>query len=367
MANNKNQHFVPRCYLKPFTKDGAGLAINLFNLTLGRAIPDAPVKNQSSRDYFYGQDPKLESANFVENSYAAVVADIFAKLGPVMPGHQVVLRRFTYLQYLRTEAQARAMADLAFAMTDIPGLEIDRPSLKDTLREAVQSAMLHYASSMKIVDDLKVCLVRNESSILFLTSDNPAVLANRWHQRDPRTKGRSFGVGKAGSIFVLPISPEVLCLLYDGDVYSVPKEAGWVTSRKVEDVRLLNEHQILNCAANLYFRDWSTRDAIAAQVGDVAPGRPKVAMEVVTAVLGETTDWGSRYDVVPKASLKPEQKALIHVLTNHPRPSGWPSFLSFRNGGKVYGNGNNTGAGFTRRWCIEQGFVSGAGYYKQPA
>ena len=185
------------------------------------------MKNQSSRDYFYGQDPKLESAiNFVENGYAEVVTDIFAKLGPVMPGHQIVLRRFTYLQYLRTEAQARAMADHAFAMTDLPGLEVDRPTLRDTMREAVQTAMRHYASSMRIVDDLKVCLVRNETPIPFFTSDNPAVLANRWYQRDPRTKGRSFGVGKAGSIFVLPLSPDILCLLYDGDVYSVPKDGG---------------------------------------------------------------------------------------------------------------------------------------------
>jgi hypothetical protein len=366
MANNKNQHFVPRCHLKPFTKDGAGVAVNLFNLTRAAAIPDAPVKNQSSRDYFYGRDLKLESAiNVVENGYGEAVADIFAKPRAVMPGHQIALRRFIYLQYLRTEAHARAMAEQTFTMTDFPGLEIDRPSLKDAMREAVQAAMLHYASSMAIVDDLKVCLVRNETSLPFFTSDNPAVLANRWHQRAPRRRGSSFGVGKAGAIFLLPLSPEVLCLLYDGDVYSVPNDGGWVVARKPGDVRLLNEHQILNCAANLYFRDWSAKEAIAVHVSGVAPERPKVAVEVVTAILGETTGWGSRYDVVPKASILPGQETLIHVLTNHPRPSGWPSFLSFRNGGRVYGNG--TGAGYTRRWCIEQGFVSGTGYYKQTA
>jgi hypothetical protein len=157
----------------------------------------------------------------------------------------------------------------------------------------------------------------------------------------------------------------VLCLLYDGDVYTVPKDGGWVVARKAVDVRLLNEHQILNCAANLYFREWGDRDVIAAEVAERASWRPKAAMEVVTAVLGETTDWGSRYDVVPKASLKPGQQTLIHVLTNHPRPSGWPAFLSFRMGGKVYGN--DTGAGYTRLCCLEQGFVSGAGYYRQPA
>lgn len=364
MAYNKNQHFVPRCHLKPFTKGGAGVAINLFNLTRAAAISEAPVKSQSSRDYFYGRDPKLESAiNFVENGYAEVVADILANSRPIMPGHQIVLHRFVHLQYLRTEAQAQAISKQSFAMTDFPGLNVDRPSLKDVMREAVQAAMLHYASSMAIVDDLKICLVRNETALPFFTSDNPAVLANRWHQRAPRTRGRSFGVATAGAIFFLPLSPKLLCLLYDGDVYTIPKSRGWVITRKPADVRLLNEHQILNCLANLYFHDWSDRDAIAAQVASSVPRRPKVTQEVMTAVLGEATERESRYDVVPKASIKPGQETLVHVLKNHPRPSGWPSFLHFRNRGKVYGN--DMGAGYTRRWCIEQGFISGTGYYKQ--
>jgi hypothetical protein len=366
MADNKNQHFVPRCLLKPFTKDGAGLAINLFNLRQGRAIPDAPVKNQSSRDYFYGKDPQLEKAiGFVEGHYASVVADLLSTTGPVMPGHEMVLRRFTYLQYLRTEARSRAMAEHTFAMTDLPGVVMERPSLKEAMEVAVQTAMLHYASTMAVIDDLKVALIRNKTEVAFFTSDDPAVLANRWHQRDPRTRGRSFGVGKAGIVFFLPLAPDLLCLLYDGDVYTIPKERGWVVARKVSDVRLLNEHQVLNCAANLYFRDWASRTDVSDQLVHAAPLRPKVSMEVVNAVLGETTAWGSRYDVVPKDQMKPGQNTLVHVLTNHPSPSAWPSFLAFRNRGKVYGN--DTGAGFTRRWLVEQGLVSGTGYYKQPS
>lgn len=62
MASNKNQHFVPRCYLRPFTLDGNGLSINIFNIDRSRAIKNAPVKNQCSGDYFYGKDQKLERA-----------------------------------------------------------------------------------------------------------------------------------------------------------------------------------------------------------------------------------------------------------------------------------------------------------------
>lgn len=62
MATNKNQHFVPRCYLRPFTLDSANVAINLFNIDRMKFVERAPVKHQCSRDYFYGEDPALEKA-----------------------------------------------------------------------------------------------------------------------------------------------------------------------------------------------------------------------------------------------------------------------------------------------------------------
>ena len=52
MADNKNQHYVPRVHLKPFTLDGEGLAINLLNIDRMKPISNAPVKNQCSGDYF---------------------------------------------------------------------------------------------------------------------------------------------------------------------------------------------------------------------------------------------------------------------------------------------------------------------------
>jgi hypothetical protein len=74
MADNKNQHFVPRIHLRPFTVNGDGLAINLFNLDRMKAIPNAPVRNQCSGDYFYGQNKLLENAiNFIEDPYGPIV------------------------------------------------------------------------------------------------------------------------------------------------------------------------------------------------------------------------------------------------------------------------------------------------------
>lgn len=77
MASNKNQHFVPRCHLRPFTLGSEDAAISLFNLERKKLIPNAPVKNQCSKDYFYGTDEKLEKAiQLIESGYAQALRDL---------------------------------------------------------------------------------------------------------------------------------------------------------------------------------------------------------------------------------------------------------------------------------------------------
>jgi hypothetical protein len=66
MPEKKNQHFVPRCALKPFSLDGAGAAINLFNISRAREIRNAPVKGQCARDYLYGSGENSLEDSLVE-------------------------------------------------------------------------------------------------------------------------------------------------------------------------------------------------------------------------------------------------------------------------------------------------------------
>jgi len=92
MATNKNQHFVPRCYLRPFTLDSANVAINLFNIDRMKFVERAPVKHQCSRDYFYGEDPALEKALQAEEGlYAAAARDILTPDYTLTDTHRAVL------------------------------------------------------------------------------------------------------------------------------------------------------------------------------------------------------------------------------------------------------------------------------------
>lgn len=367
MADNKNQHFVPRCHFKPFSVEGTGKAIHLFNLDRQRSIAGAPLRNQCSGDYFYGQDPLLEAAiRSVEDPYAGMVRHLTQAGAEIRPADAVVLRRFVYLQHVRTEAASIRAAQIGANLAAVPGAlpEGEAFDVRRAMREAVVSAMRHYGESMKIVDDLNIVLVRNRTAIPFVTSDDPAVVANRWHQQNRRTAQRPFGVKSAGALLIMPLSPEVVAVLYDGDVYSIRNAAGWIEVDSPGDIAAINDHQVLNCIANLYFRDWATSGAVEAASMAVMNRRSAPRHEVRYAVKAESTAFGARYDVQPLETIQPEPggEVLIHTVVVRRRPAAWPRFLAYRRDGKAYFNG--TRAGFTRRWCLDEGFVTGQGYRK---
>lgn len=210
MADNKNQHFVPKAHLKPFTVDGEGRAIHLFNLDADRAIPNASVRNQCSHDNFYGQDKQLERAiQTVEGAYGSAIKRLVIEQAPLSALDRIVLRRFILLQHLRTQAASVSASQIGAALARIPGVlpEGEAFDPKAAMLEAVQGAMFFYARSMKIVDDLQLTLIRNRTRTPFITSDDPAVLTNRWHLQNPRARRLAYGVRSAGSIMILPLSP----------------------------------------------------------------------------------------------------------------------------------------------------------------
>jgi len=178
MANYKNQHFVPRCYLKPFTQDREGRALNLHNLDAGRSIPRVSARDQCSGDYFYGDDLKLEKQlQPLEASYGRLLDRIQDENYQLNGDDRTELRRFWLLQHLRTEAASRRTVEM-FDQLEADAGEIPQ-GYRTNIRDAVKQAMSVFFHTPDLLDDLSVCLVRNTTDRSFITSDNPAVMGNR--------------------------------------------------------------------------------------------------------------------------------------------------------------------------------------------
>lgn len=348
MADNKNQHFVPKAHLKAFSVRGEGKAIHLFNLDRARAFFNTPVKNQCSRDYFYGRDANLERAiQSVEQGYAQCVSSLHKSGAFVGDLHVMILKRFAYLQHLRTEAAARQSAECAFAMMSIKGSDIEQPTFKEAVRSGTIAAMRHYAETMRDVDDLKVRIVRNLTSDPFITSDNPSVLTNRWHQQDARARHLSYGMLSAGVVMFLPLSPTLLAILFDGGVCATESSRGWIDVSDHADIAACNYQQGLNCAANLYFDALEVADYVRSMAAAVSHLRPPRPFEVFKAVPDGSSKTHARYAVTEDPDLREHGEVLVHVKSVRPIPPKWPSFLKYRNGRFVFTNG--TRAGFRRR------------------
>src|SRR5262245_27265952 len=119
MASNKNQHFVPKCYLRPFSPDTSGASINLFNLAQCRSVQNASTKGQCSSNFFYGDHPKLDEAlQTTEGSYASFLHRLIEPNYRLTTDHLEMLRLFCLLQYSRTDARARQNLAFMSGMTD---------------------------------------------------------------------------------------------------------------------------------------------------------------------------------------------------------------------------------------------------------
>jgi hypothetical protein len=221
-----------------------------------------------------------------------------------------------------------------------------------TIKEAVQMAMHVFAEEMDVIDDLKVALVRNRTGTPFITSDDPAVMTNRWYLEDGRVHGKSPGLGSAGVIALLPLSPEVLCLIYDGDVYSVPHTNGWVDVKREADIQAFNQHQYLNCTANVYFRDWENRQWMHEAFLAARPLRPAARHRTHYAVYDGKDGNTERFRVVHRVGTSGDGRALIHSEAVLARPNIWPWQIAWRAGGSAFTNG--TGAGVIRRAMVSR-------------
>ncbi|EHK9046158.1 DUF4238 domain-containing protein, partial [Vibrio vulnificus] len=237
MASNKNQHYVPQCYLKNFSTDDSKASICLYNLDRKKLVKTAPIKNQCSKNYFYGEDLVLEKAlQPIEGRFSAMVRTIEEPNYILNEKDEAFLKQFWLLQYLRTEAASRRNVELTEGMSQVTGTTDFKLEIKD----AVQQSMRSFFDVKYTVSDLKVCLVKNNTSTDFITSDDPAVLTNWWHLLDKRAELQSFGLGSAGCLLILPLSPKVLMVAYDGDVYSLPKNKGWLRLKSQFDVDSFN-------------------------------------------------------------------------------------------------------------------------------
>lgn len=252
----KNQHYVPQFYLRKFSGYEHRRQINVYNLQRQSFISNAPIKGQAYKAFFYDNDGEIESHL---SNIEYVASNAIAKLenDPVSMSHEDIntLYIFIALGYVRTKKFADEVnLQMEFLRKQI--LSSSKAPSSNVLEEAfwLKNPGLECISAFRSVYDkicdLKFCAFINTTERQFIASDNPVIICNKFLDSKKYNYGTG-GVGLAGTILILPISPYMIIFLYDKEVYEITNHGGVISDRNHVDI--LNKLQLANAESNIYY------------------------------------------------------------------------------------------------------------------
>jgi uncharacterized protein DUF4238 len=287
MPKNKH-HFVPRFYLSAF--QSAPKRINVLGVDTSVEVQDASLRDQCYQRKFYGKDNRIEDALAIMEGHAARVLNSIQSTGTLPPegtDEHVTLLAFVAFQLLRTTIVAKRVNTVIDKTTK--QAHSRDPRFTDRQLDTVQFgfddpvifALGNIEQMVVAISDLGSHLAVSSESV-FITSDNPAFKYNQYCE-DINYQGITGALCRGFQIF-FPLTPKLCLVLYDRDVYSVPRaeRRSRVSAASDSDIEFLNGMQLLSSDRNVYFSEWQARQQIRELLGRVRQHRdsdPTVVQE----------------------------------------------------------------------------------------
>ncbi len=262
-TDKKNQHYIPKFYLRNFSYMSNKNQIGVYNLKSSFFHQTGKLKSQGSKNFFYGEDGKIEDG----------LADIEAKLSTsikkinsekLLPKElseeHIILLVFVALTHLRNPVLINYIKESREAMRKRlleldPNCDIDRIAPEITHEYAIKLALSSIEIIVQNIRDLSFKLLQNKTDTPFITSDFPIVKYNRFLEIKKWPHAKT-GYGTIGLQIIIPISPETCIFFYDPHIYKAGfKKQSILNITDKKDIDSINELQIVNCFGNIFFNE----------------------------------------------------------------------------------------------------------------
>jgi hypothetical protein len=248
-------------YLRHFASDENAKTIGLFNLRNGKFVRYAPIKNQASRDYFYGEDGTIERIlGKIEGEAAPVIKAIIAgkPFSPLLTAQTFPLYVFSLLMKNRTQSSvAHTKESMNEMLQKILSYDEEMKKFSGKYKfdfpAAAQMNIHHALNAIEDALDLKFKVLKNETQIPFITSDNPMCSYNQFLERHKHPGGH-YGLLAKGLQLYLPLSSRIAIILYDDWAYKIGDRVSTsISLNQQTDVDKLNALQVIQCGEQLFF------------------------------------------------------------------------------------------------------------------
>jgi hypothetical protein len=257
MTNYKNQHFVPRFYLKNFSNEGT---IGIYNLK-SKSFYRRSYRSICAKKYFYSKDPELEKFySMLEGKYSEAISKLIKIQDMSKLSAEENSNLLSFITFQRTRAnkgkrnseiELRSMEEmLKYSMS----LEIE--SGKSTIsKERINDIKISWnvhrfqigyeiLFGPLLLSDLESCIILNRTDHDFVISDEPVVSFNSCYGIT--------GLQSPGLQIFCPLSKEMMLLLYDPMYYHF-FPGSKIEVFNVVDIDSINKLQFFNSYNNIFF------------------------------------------------------------------------------------------------------------------
>lgn len=263
MANGKTkeQHYVPKMYMKNFTSNNF---FNLIDIDKNKFLGSVPYFTQCKKAFFYDKDNSIEhKLSKLEQKWDSIIQ---SALNGSFPNNEEKkhLKEFAIYQRLRTFYKYEELLEMSWYSRKTSIEMKFRKECKNLDSNDWNKLKEEYINSNKtnpiaisitiaeniqnLIDDLKVAIIKYDTKMKLISSDNPIIHYNAFDYK-------SVGYISAGLMIFFPLSSDILCVIYDSKIYPKLDDSTFNYCKNEYDVKYLNYYQILNANKFIYFRD----------------------------------------------------------------------------------------------------------------
>ncbi|WP_193777996.1 DUF4238 domain-containing protein [Psychrobacter sp. FDAARGOS_221] len=260
-TDKKNQHYVPKFYLRNFSFENNRKQIGLFNLENECFIPKAKLKTQASKNFFYGRDGVIEdNLAGIEGRLSRLISGILVNnsLPRCNSQEHFDLLEFAVLTDMRTPTRLKQIQQINNELMKFSSDEIENGDLVEqlTLMSSEDILKMNINNVSRIAGDIKDLsykLLINETPKPFITSDYPVVRYNQFLEERNHLPSNT-GYGFVGLQIFIPLNSRITLILYDEGIYKIGhRQQKVVPISNLKDIEQLNILQFINCFSTVYF------------------------------------------------------------------------------------------------------------------
>jgi len=265
-TDKKNQHYVPKFYLRNFSCNSNKKQIGVYNINNQLFVPKAKLKTQGSRNFFYGQDGVIEDdLSNIEGNFATIIREIIQtrNLPLKNSGQHFNLLFFAILTDLRNPSRIDGMqtnlAEMRRRLLELdPGADAEKIVPVVSHDDMVKISLSHAVEMSTLILDLEYKILINNTSTPFITSDFPVVKYNQFLESKNWPHSKS-GIGSVGLQIFIPLCAELMLVFFDKDIYKLgDKKKQHQIITDVKNIDELNILQFLNCIETVFFNEKAT-------------------------------------------------------------------------------------------------------------